>query len=316
MVGDEEMKLFHCSTTKSPVIHTRLHACIGYFDGLHLGHQRLIEAAVQQAKKQGGQAALITFEPDPWTTIQDLKDVPHLTSMSQRMRIAKKYGVENWIILDFTKEMSHLNVQEFHEKVLFPLPLDTLVCGYDFHYAHLGKGDAKTLAAQNHFQVIEIAQVQCENEKISSTRIEQLVKDGNMEMCAKLLTRPYQIEGTIVHGLKNGRKMGFPTANLSPCISYVLPKEGVYAGMVEVDGTLYPAMINVGKNPTIGKHTQNHMEAHLFDFHKTLYGKQVTFQFLSYLREEQTFSDLDALRSQLNNDQLALVAYFKQRKDG
>lgn len=310
------MNLYHCTTTKSANIHTRLHACIGYFDGLHLGHQRLIETAVQQAQKQGGQSALITFDPDPWTTIQNLQDIPHLTSMTQRMHIAEKLGVENWIILDFTKEMSQLNVQEFHEKVLFPLPLDTLVCGYDFHYAHFGKGNANTLADQDHFQVIEIAQVQCQHEKISSTRIEQLVKEGNMEMCTKLLTRPYQIEGTIVHGLKNGRKMGFPTANLSPSILYVQPKEGVYAGMVDVDEVAYPAMINVGKNPTIGKHTQNHIEAHLFDFDKTLYGKKVTFQFLSYLREEQKFSDLDALRSQLENDQLALAAYFKQRKDG
>lgn len=309
------MKIYHSSMTNSPEIPTRLHACIGYFDGLHQGHQRLIKAALKQARKKGGKAAMITFEPDPWATIQGITNIPHVTSMAQRIDIAEKLGVEVWIILDFTKEMSQLNVQEFHENILFPLPLETLVCGYDFHYAHLGKGDPITLANQDRYQVIVIDQVQCEHEKISSTRIEQCIMEGNIETCNMLLTRPYQMEGIIVHGLKNGRKMGFPTANLQPSIEYVMPKEGVYAGEVVIDDISYPAMINVGKNPTIGVHQENRIEAHLLDFHDTLYEKKVTFQFLSYLRKEQKFSGLDALCKQLSEDKQAVLSYFQQRKE-
>lgn len=305
----------HCSITATPTIEKPIHACIGYFDGIHLGHQKLISAVVSRAKQEGGIPALITFDPDPWAVIKGMHDIPHLTSMEERKQFAQELGVELWVILDFTEEMAALSVTEFHEKILFPLPLQTLVCGYDFHYAHLGQGSVDTLQSQTKFDVVVIDEVSSEESKISSTRIERLVMDGEMEKAKALLTRPYQMSGTVVHGLKNGRKLGFPTANLYTATSYVCPKEGVYAGEVMLDGHTYPAMINVGKNPTIGDFQDNRIEAHIFEFDQDIYGTQVSFSFLHYLRGDVKFSSLEELSNQLCNDELEAKAFFAKRQE-
>lgn len=307
------MKELLITTKQTPSWDTPLHACIGYFDGIHLGHQRLIETAVAFAREQGGMSALITFEPDPWTIIKGIRDIPHLMSMEQRKQIAASLGVECWIILDFTEEMSALSVEQFHEQILFPLPLKNLVCGFDFHYGYHGSGNINTLQAQDHFPVTIIDEISNDCAKISSTRIETYVRSGNMEKAQELLTRPYQMQGIVVSGLQNGRKMGFPTANLQTDTHYVSPKEGVYVGQVQIDHIVYPAMINVGKNPTVADYKENRIEAHIFDFNQNLYGKHVTFSFLHYLRADQKFADLTALQKQLVHDQHQALAYLKER---
>lgn len=309
------MKEIHISLQHTPKITENIHACIGYFDGIHIGHQQLIQAVVQQAKKDGGATALITFDPDPWTVIQGIQYIEHLTSMEQRKRIAADLGVEYWIILDFTEEMAALSVSEFHEKILFPLPLRTLVCGYDFHYAHFGKGNTQTLCAQNHFQVQVIEQVQNEAQKISSTRIEQCIKDGNITKANELLSRPYTMEGIVVHGLKNGRKMGYPTVNLHCNTAYVLPKEGVYIGLMKYNHKYYQAMINVGNNPTVQETSEQRIEAHVFHFHETVYDQKVAFLFLQYLRGDFKFQSLTELKQQLQKDEAAALSYFKHHSE-
>lgn len=309
------MKEIHISLTQTPTISEKLHACIGYFDGIHFGHQQLIRAVAAHAQSSGGAAALITFDPDPWTVIKGLDHIAHLTSMRQRKQIASALGVEYWIILDFTEEMAALSVTAFHERILFPLPLATLVCGYDFHYAHYGKGNAATLKQQNRFAVEVIDQIQNEALKISSTRIEQCIREGNIEKANELLTRPYTMEGIIVHGLKNGRKMGYPTANLQPYIEYILPKEGVYVGCMKYKGHCYPAMINVGSNPTIQAGNENRIEAHVFHFHETIYDQEAAFLFLHYLRGDIQFQNLAQLKQQLQKDEKASLAYFQAKTE-
>lgn len=304
------MKEIHISLEHAPIINEPIHACIGYFDGIHIGHQQLIQTVVQKAKIDGGAAALITFDPDPWVIIKGIRHIEHLTSMKQRKQLAEQMGVEYWIILDFTEEMAALSVAEFHEKILFPLPLSTLVCGYDFHYAHFGKGNAETLRAQDHFQVQVIEQVQNEAQKISSTRIEHCIKDGNILKANELLSRPYTMEGIVIHGLKNGRKMGYPTVNLQCDTAYVLPKEGVYVGYMKYEGSYYQAMINVGSNPTIKESDGQRIEAHVFHFHEMIYDQPVAFLFLHYLRGDFKFNSLAELKKQLQQDEAATRSYF------
>lgn len=310
------MRELHIRLGETPQIQEPIVACIGYFDGIHKGHQQLIETVVTKAKQFGARRGLITFDPDPWAIIKNMRDIPHLTNMEERKQIAEELGIEIWIVLDFTREMAALSVEEFHQQILNPLQLHTLVCGYDFHYAHHGMGSMETLQAQKEFDVIVIEEVSKDHEKISSSRIERLVQLGEMEQVQELLTRPYQMSGCIIHGLKNGRKMGFPTANLHTHSMYVMPKEGVYAGEVLWNKNCYPAMINVGKNPTIGEFKNDRIEAHLFDFDEDLYGQAVTFRFLHYLRGDVKFSGLSQLANQLQKDQQAALAYFAQRKEG
>lgn len=307
------MKELHISMEHMPTWDQPIHACIGYFDGIHRGHQQLIRTVVDYARKQGGTAALITFEPDPWQIIKGMTHIPHLMSMKQRQEAAAALGVELWIILDFTEEMAQLPVVQFHERILYPLPLRNLVCGFDFHYAYRGKGDVHTLCDQTRFPVTIIDEVSSDFVKISSTGIETLIQTGDMEKAEALLGRPYQMEGNIVHGLANGRKMGFPTANLQPDTHYVCPKEGVYAGGVQVEECMYPAMINVGKNPTIGEFADNRIEAHILGFERDIYGMHVTFAFYRYLRTDQKFNNLDELQTQLTRDRADTLTYLEGR---
>lgn len=304
------MKELHITMKSTPSIHEDIHACIGYFDGIHKGHRQLISTVVKRARLQGGIPALITFDPDPWAVIKGMRDIPHLSSMDQRKQIAQDLGIELWIILDFTGEMAALSVLEFHEQILKPLHLKTLVCGYDFHYAHLGSGSVATLQAQSDFEVVVIDEISLDKEKISSSRIERLVQQGNMEKVQELLLRPYQMDGCVVHGMKNGRKIGFPTANLHTEACYVLPKEGVYVGEVFVRDQWHPAMINIGKNPTYGDFDDVRIEAHLFDFNEDIYGEKVTFCFLHYLRGDVKFTGVDQLAEQLQKDKETSLAYL------
>lgn len=291
-----------------------INACIGYFDGLHAGHQTLIQAVLAHSKKNKAVPSLITFDPDPWAIVKKESDLAHLTTMKQRKEIAAALGIECWIVLQFSEQMAALSVEEFHTHILNPLRLRTLVCGYDFHYGYRGAGSANTLLAQSLFDVDVIDEVSDEQEKISSSRIEQLLLSGEMEKAEELLTRPYMIHGTVVHGLRNGHKIGFPTANLEMSEPYVCPKEGVYAGRVQLADTWYDAMINVGYNPTFGEGKQHTIEAHILDFDRSIYGMQTTYSFLHYIRSDVRFANPEALITQLKKDYAYTKAYFKARR--
>ena len=309
------MKVVHINLTGTAVIEEPLTACIGYFDGLHLGHQKLIEEVKRVAARRNTRCALITFDPDPWCVIRGLQDIAHITPMKQRMRIAEAMGIEYWIILDFSREMADLTPQDFHEKVLKPLRLDTLVCGYDFHYGRKGEGDAQSLHEQTDFDVHVIDQVSSEHRKISSSRIEELIQEGDMEKAARFMGRWYDMEGSVKGGSHVGRKNGFPTANLRLQELYVMPKKAVYVGAVKVLGKWHRAMMNVGNNPTYNYQEAGSIEAHLLDFDQDIYEEPVIFRFLSYIREERKFPDARALGEQLKKDLATTRSYFEKGKE-
>lgn len=310
------MEEIHITLAQTRIMDTPINACIGYFDGLHKGHQKLIEKVVQISKQNGGKPALITFDPDPWTVLKGIERLTHITTMKERKEIASSLGIELWIVLSFTKEMANLSISSFHEQILNPLHLHTLVCGYDFHYGAKGKGDVTSLKAQTQFAVEVIDEVSSNCQKISSSRIEALILQGDMQAVETLLTRPYKISGIIVHGRQNGRKMGYPTANLEMDEAYICPKKGVYAGLVEIDKQSYEAIINIGNNPTFGDFQEASIEAHLFDFDQDVYGKEVSFIFLRYMREDVRFESIAKLVEQLHRDSEDAKMYFKKRKEG
>ncbi len=281
-------------------------ACIGYFDGMHLGHQKLITETVRLAKQKNCESALITFDPDPWVAIKGAQDIRHISTMRQRMNRAIALGIQNIIILNFTREMSLLEPQQFVDIILSSINLKGLICGFDFHYGYMGKGNCDTLRDSISYDLTVIDAVTDEKGKISSTRISEAIVHGRMEEAHKMLGYPYQIEGIVMHGNHQGTSMGFPTINLDFSEEYLLPKTGVYAGYVEVARKPYRAMINVGHNPTFNFRNDISVEAHVFNFSDMLYGRHVTFDFLKYMREERQFRSKNNLILQLEQDAFSI----------
>lgn len=309
------MNVIHIKAGTEVAIPFPMTACIGYFDGLHIGHQSLVNEVLTISKQTNTVPALITFEPDPWVIIKKCGPLPHLISMPDRIAIGEAMGIETMIILDFDETMAALDVTSFHRDILNRLSLHTLVCGFDFHYAAKGKGNMETLKQHANFKVSVMKEIQYEHEKISSTRIEQLLEAGNIEKANLLLSRPYEIEGIVVKGNQLGRTIGFPTANLHMEHLYCIPKRGVYVGSVLVDHVEYPAIINIGKNPTFNLQQHLSIEANIINFKEELYGQKLRYRFYQYIREEKKFESKEELMKQLSKDTQTALVFFEERRN-
>ncbi len=296
------MRIVQIDINKPIRIDRPMVACIGYFDGLHLGHKALIDKTKEISLKDNLDTALITFDPDPWVTIKNLKFVKHLTTMKQRINLAVQHGIKNIIILKFSKEMANLTYEEFNRFILAKCNIKTMVCGFDFHYGKNGIGNIDTLIQANLFKVEVIESVNYNHEKISTTRIIKALKDGNIELANKLLGYNYEILGKIVKGNQKGSKIGFPTANIACEAEYYLPRQGVYACYVKVMNKKYKAMVNIGHNPTFNYVDIVSVEAHLIDFNHDIYGCNISLEFVKFLRLEKKFNNIDNLILQLEQD--------------
>lgn len=275
--------------------------CIGYFDGVHRGHQTLIKEAATQAEKMGLASGLITFDPDPWVIFKPDSNLSHLMSLEDKEHMAENLGIDDFYILQFSKDFAALSYEQFHQ-LLKQMNVSKLIAGFDFHYGRKNEGSPQTLKKQNNFDVQIIDSVNEDLEKISSTRIEGLIGQGNVEKAGELLGFYYSIKGNIAHGYRRGTTLlDFPTANIQKCDHYILPGEGVYLGIVQYDHRFYPAMINVGKNPTFNNKGLT-IEANIFDFDENIYGKSVRFYFLKKIRDVIKFESFDLLKKQLQSD--------------
>lgn len=283
-------------------------ACIGYFDGVHIGHQALISKVIELSAENGCRPTLISFDPDPWTILRQQHNLTHITPLSKRLKIIDALGINEVILLTFTKAFSLLSIEEFHNEVLQPLQIDTLVCGKDFRYAKAGKGNCETLKAAKMFHVEALTLLKDHQQKVSSTIIEKKLADGKISQCAQLMGRYYSVEGVVGRGKKIGHQLHFPTANVKVIDNYIIPKGGVYAGVVTHNKKRYFSMINIGHNPTCNYQKQTSIEAHLFNFNDDIYDKQIQCHFVTYLRPEQTFAHKEALQTQLKQDKIAALA--------
>lgn len=277
-------------------------ACIGYFDGMHRGHQALIKETIRLSRKYDCDTAMITFEPDPWVTIKGMTTVRHISTMRQRIQKAEEFGIQHVIILSFSRDMSELSPAEFINLIHERLNLKAIVCGFDFHYGYKGLGNSETLHQDADCEVVVVPAVEDEAGKISSTRIDQALLDGNMAEVQSMLGFDYEIDGYVIHGAHIGEGMGYATANIGYDAEYLLPKLGVYAGFVKVENIKYQAMINLGHNPTLNYRKRPSLEAHLMNYDGNLYGKEVSVILKEYVREEKKFASEDELIQQLNHD--------------
>lgn len=286
-------------TTKSS-----LAACIGYFDGIHLGHQALINKTKRIAKEEGLSSALITFDPDPWTIIHNQNKVNHITPMKEKINLLSKMGIDELIIVQFTKDLSKLSPQEFVERILIPLNVQELITGEDFKFGFKGAGNVDYLKNEaNLFFNTHVLEIEEENAtKIGSTQIIQSILNGECEKTKQMLGRYYTLAGYVRQGNREGTRIGFPTANLDVTDEYVIPLPGVYAGYVEVQGEKYASVINIGYNPTFNQTDKLSLETYILDFNKTIYGELLKQSFVHRIRDEIKFDTIEELIEQMNDD--------------
>ena len=281
-------------------------ACIGYFDGVHLGHQALITKTIERAKEIGAKSMLITFHPDPWSVINRKSNVKHITPLKTKLEVIESFGIDEVVIMKFDSSFSKLSPDDFVNHVLIGLGIVELVIGSDFKFGHKGAGNVSYLK-ENFGHAIYTHEVNLEETDqgiISSTYLIQTILRGEVDTTEKLLGRPYKISGFVIHGSKTGRKIGFPTANLKIEDEFVIPKEGVYAGYVYVGGSKYQSIVNIGYNPTINTRDELSIETHILDFDQVIYGEVIHQTFNKRLRDELKFDSVDALIDQMENDEI------------
>lgn len=306
------MRIIKVSLDKTRRNKTPMVACIGYFDGLHVGHQKLLEKTRELGEKYHCETAMITFEPDPWVIIKGATNVKHISTMRQRINKAVSLGMDNIVFLEFTRDMSSLPPIDFMNKILGNLNLQGLVCGFDFHFGYKGSGNVQFLQDNAPYEICVVAAVEDEQGKISSTRITKYIEQGHMEEANRLLGSPFCMEGKVIHGKKRGTDMGFPTANVQVSDEYIIPKNGVYAGKIHVGRKSYGCMINIGLNPTFHDVDAISLEANIFDFHEDIYGQVVSVDFLKFIRPEKQFRSKSNLVMQLEQDKRTIQKYFEE----
>lgn len=290
-------------------------ACIGFFDGIHLGHQALLEKTLSIAKDNGLKSAMITFFPHPTTVLQH-KQVMYLTPTSLKQNLLEAYGLDYLIIVNFTTQFSKQSGMVFIEDVLCQLPLKHLIVGFDFRFGFQGKGDVHLLVhSQSCFSVSVIEQISDQFNKISSTLIKSLIANGEVELAHQYLTRPHQVKGHVIKGNQRGRTIGYPTANIDVFDDVVIPTKGVYIANVMIDSIIYHSMVNIGHNPTFNAKHNVSIEAYILDFSETIYGKMITIHFLKRIRDEKKFNTIQELIAQLDRDKQETIRFFSNENE-
>lgn len=283
---------------------------IGTFDGVHVGHQKIIQRLNKEAKKTGGESVLFTFYPHPRMVIApDNHGLKLIQTQDEKIEKLRRMGLQHLIIYPFTTEFANLTAREFVSEFLVKrLKVKTIVVGYDHQFGKNREGSLaflQEMSKQYPFEVIEIPSHEIDEVNVSSTKIRQALELGDIETANRYLNEPFELTGTVVHGNALGRTIGFPTANLDlgDALKSV-PAKGVYAVQVKLpDGRLLKAMMNIGVRPTVSNIPKVHLEVFLFDFSEDLYDQRITVYLLRRVRDEKRFESIDALRAQLQEDE-------------
>ncbi|HYS95752.1 MAG TPA: bifunctional riboflavin kinase/FAD synthetase [Chthoniobacterales bacterium] len=283
-----------------------LFLAIGVFDGVHRGHQAVISTSADHAAASNGTPVVVTFDPHPEKVLRP-QAAPHLLSATEhKIALIRALGVEHLLIITFDKQFAATEPEDFVQKlVIHSKPLQEICVGHEWSFGKNRRGNLdllKKLGAKFNFDVVGIPPVKINGAVVSSTAIRQAIEKGDWAKAAEMLGREYTILGTVTRGDNLGKKIGFPTANLS-AHSEQFPPNGVYVAEARIDGELYRGVINLGIRPTVssGK-SERVLEIHLFDFNRDIYGHDVEVRFLRLLRSEKKFQDLDTLVQQIRQD--------------
>lgn len=301
--------MLHRGFPESGVVAAPVVATIGVFDGVHRGHQRLLQQAASDAGA-GSIAALITFDPHPRCVLDPGGCPPLLTTVEERAVLAEQHSVETTVAIDFTPELSTWPAQRFCDRLVESLPLRRLIFGPGFALGKDRTGDEAFLreyGAAHGFDVCTVERVVVGGERVSSGRVRAALLDGLVAEATELLGRRYRLPGTVVHGDERGRTLGFPTANVVSDAQRCIPANGIYATWLRVRGVWWPAATSIGTRPTFDGHTRT-VEAYLLGFDGDLYDADVALEFVTRLREERAFPDAGSLIAQMHEDVAAVGA--------
>jgi len=278
---------------------------VGSFDGIHLGHQKIINNLVEGAKKTDVPSIVITFFPHPTAYIKNITDPYYLTSPEEKNRILSKLGVNSILTVHFNHSISRLSPRDFLSTLHRQLKFSCLLVGYDFRLGADREGDLERLedlGNKTGFCVRAIAPLQQQSKPISSSIIRAALKKGDLSTANTILGYPYSIEGTVVHGDGRGKHIGIPTANLSVWKKKLLPAKGVYAAFALLKRRKFPAVVSIGFRPTFYEISeQQTVEAHIINFSDQIYGMQIKLQFISRLRQEKKYGSVNELMEQIRN---------------
>ena len=277
---------------------------LGNFDGLHLGHQKLINSMVIKSRKLGVKPSLLLFKNHTKTTID--KNRPKIiTNNEQKFRLAKNLGIEIIYLLDFDEKLMRLSGEEFIRNIILEkMNGKLLTVGFDYRFGYKASGDANylvELGEKYDFDVIVVEPVYIENNVVSSSNIRELISIGKIEETRKKLGRPYSFIGKVVPGSNRGNKLGFPTANIELIDNYVVPKTGVYITNTIIDNNRYISATNIGYNPTFNENILK-IETHILNFDGNIYGKILEIEFLEFIRDDIKFDNTNDLIEQMRLD--------------
>ena len=288
---------------------------IGTFDGIHIGHQKILKQVVKLAKKQGLEPAVLTSFPHPRMVLQKDDSIKLLNTIDERTDLLKSFGIKDVIVKTFTKEFANLSAKDYVKHILVDeLNTKQVVIGYDHHFGKNRSAnikDLKEFAELYDFKVEEISAQDIEDVTVSSTKIRNALDKGEVALANSFLGYNYFITGTVVKGKGLGRTIEFPTANIHIKESYkLIPSDGVYVVKSKIEGKTIYGMMNIGTNPTVGGKVRS-IEVHFFNYNKDIYNNKLKIEFLKRLRSEQKFKSLEALKNQLRKDEKSALAHIK-----
>ena len=294
---------------------------IGIFDGVHKGHQYILNELISKAKELGGQSVVVSLWPHPRIVLnKDVWNFRLLHSQEEKIKHLESMGIDYLMIVPFSKELAALDACEFVQQYLIDkLNVSTLLLGYDNRFGKDRKGDPEGLSdcsSKYGFRIEKIDEYFNSVGNVSSTSIRKALLDGNLIAAREMLNYDYYLAGTVVQGNNLGQKIGYPTANINPQTAYkLIPRNGVYAVRLEVQGTMHNGMMNIGVRPTLDSaNPVKIIEVHLFDFDEDIYGEEVVIYFNKRIRNEQRFDGLESLANQLKKDESEIREFYKSRR--
>ena len=307
------MRLFH--GTDNAEIQRPTVLTLGVFDGLHLDHQLIMRTVVERAQATGSVPTVITFDPHPRAVLHPQSSPPLLQTLDQKVEAFGVLGIEQAIVIRFTKEFSLMRAEDFlRETVKERLHAKEVYLGRGFAFGHNREGNIDLLRRVSNelgFVADEVPEVRFRGQRVSSSRIRQLLAEGKVNLARRILGRPYGVEGRVERGAERGHQLGFPTANLHPQ-NRVIPRNGVYVTGILVEGVWRRSVTNVGVRPTFGPEAEPSVETFVMNWSGDLYGDVVRIRFLYRVRDEKRFKSADELRTQIQQDVRRAESYFER----
>ena len=305
---------------KNAIVDSPIVLALGFFDGVHRGHQEVIKRAIEKGKSLGVKVAVMTFDRHPKIIFQNIdgEKFKYLTMLDEKLEHFKNLGVDIAYVVKFDENLAYLSPQDFIDKYVVGLHAICVVAGQDYTYGKHDIANMDTISdfAKGRFEIITVDHLQRNNQKISSTQIRKDLDSGNVEAANLLLGYQYENHGTVEHGFKRGRKIGFPTLNVSIPKNERILGEGVYAVKVKIDkdNSWYEGMASIGHNETFGDDLEKTVEINLFNFDKSVYGEKVIVKWYKFLREMVKFDSVEQLIDQLNKDKRDTEVFFGDLK--